>query len=386
MGKIWAAGVGAAHRPSFAAAYAAVNTIAVPRTKPKTGQSTKLSASPRTSEQVNTLAPPRATHHATRSAPPISKRLSCFASGATGLGVFATRDLLEWEVVGVDRATIWCEYSGAIAATALAAKVPSAAWLRAHRYTQQDRSSVALAKAAQALGVPVDLPTAGQDEEVHHIVNMYQYQWKQGEKNCAGLFPVLCMLNHSCDPNCAMLLEGPESTLVALRAVKAGEELTVSYLRFITAHPALRLNGAIVLGDMMGGPCKCGSALCVSTADLGFPRDVTAAMDRADINTLYAGFARTAYDGAESKGKDDVLRAILVVIAERLHAVGNDARTSLDPAVLAAMVQRAARADGVFARSGAVRLELALLLHKVAPGTRLFANLRPELLLRFAAL
>lgn len=56
-------------------------------------------------------------------------------------------------------------------------------------------------------------------------------------------------LNHSCAPNCEALLEDGRIWIVALRDIKAGEELTFNYGYDLT--------------DYKEHPCHCGAADCV---------------------------------------------------------------------------------------------------------------------------
>jgi SET domain-containing protein len=56
-------------------------------------------------------------------------------------------------------------------------------------------------------------------------------------------------LNHSCEPNCEAVLEEGRIWIVALRAVRAGEELTFNY--------------GYDLEDYRDHPCACGAAGCV---------------------------------------------------------------------------------------------------------------------------
>ncbi|XP_066237831.1 histone-lysine N-methyltransferase SMYD3 isoform X3 [Saccopteryx leptura] len=45
-----------------------------------------------------------------------------------------------------------------------------------------------------------------------------------------GLYPSMSLLNHSCDPNCSIVFNGPHLLLRAIQDVEAGEELTICYL------------------------------------------------------------------------------------------------------------------------------------------------------------
>uniref|UniRef100_UPI00398F7805 histone-lysine N-methyltransferase Smyd1-like isoform X2 n=1 Tax=Pristiophorus japonicus TaxID=55135 RepID=UPI00398F7805 len=48
-----------------------------------------------------------------------------------------------------------------------------------------------------------------------------------------GLFPNLCLTNHDCWPNCTVILNNGKIELRAICQIKAGEELTVSYVDFL---------------------------------------------------------------------------------------------------------------------------------------------------------
>ncbi|XP_072433194.1 histone-lysine N-methyltransferase Smyd1-like isoform X2 [Chiloscyllium punctatum] len=48
-----------------------------------------------------------------------------------------------------------------------------------------------------------------------------------------GLFPNLCLVNHDCWPNCTVILNNGKIELRAIQKIKAGEELTVSYVDFL---------------------------------------------------------------------------------------------------------------------------------------------------------
>ncbi|KAM9817541.1 histone-lysine N-methyltransferase SMYD3 [Neosynchiropus ocellatus] len=45
-----------------------------------------------------------------------------------------------------------------------------------------------------------------------------------------GLYPSFSLLNHDCRPNCVLMFEGPRAQLRAVRDVRPGEELTISYI------------------------------------------------------------------------------------------------------------------------------------------------------------
>lgn len=45
-----------------------------------------------------------------------------------------------------------------------------------------------------------------------------------------GLYPSLSLLNHECSPNCVMVFEGTKLHLRAVKDIKVGDELTISYI------------------------------------------------------------------------------------------------------------------------------------------------------------
>lgn len=45
-----------------------------------------------------------------------------------------------------------------------------------------------------------------------------------------GLYPSLSLLNHDCGPNCVMVFEGTKLQLRAVRDIKPGDEITISYV------------------------------------------------------------------------------------------------------------------------------------------------------------
>ena len=55
-------------------------------------------------------------------------------------------------------------------------------------------------------------------------------------------------INHSCDPNCEVLMTSRTIWIVALRDIKTGEELTFNY--------------GYELDDEMAQPCTCGAKHC----------------------------------------------------------------------------------------------------------------------------
>jgi SET domain len=71
-------------------------------------------------------------------------------------------------------------------------------------------------------------------------------------------------MNHSCDPNVMVILTPSQGAgLLALKPIKAGDELTVSYRPYIQGSWHRHLN-AYSLYDLFNGTlCRCGSSLCI---------------------------------------------------------------------------------------------------------------------------
>ena len=65
-------------------------------------------------------------------------------------------------------------------------------------------------------------------------------------------------MNHSCDPNCAVLVEQPDYPVVALRDIKPGDEITIDY-SVTSTSPSDGLFD-----------CLCGSPNCRGKAGGGF--------------------------------------------------------------------------------------------------------------------
>lgn len=72
-----------------------------------------------------------------------------------------------------------------------------------------------------------------------------------------GLYPSVSLLNHSCDPNCSIVFNGPLLLLRAVRDVQAGEELTISYLDLLMTSAERRQQ----LRDQYCFDCDCARCL-----------------------------------------------------------------------------------------------------------------------------
>jgi hypothetical protein len=106
------------------------------------------------------------------------------------------------------------------------------------------------------------------------VAFLYEYsvtKLEQGKRgNSIGLYQYLCMINHSCKPKTMWVMgdapdakDRPVCHLLALRPIKAGEELTVSY----QAHMGIdsyRAGSSFVLLDLFNGNlCRCGTDVCL---------------------------------------------------------------------------------------------------------------------------
>lgn len=333
-------------------------------------------------------------------------------SGHAGTGVYALRDLGEWELVGVDRAAACCKYDGSNGENALAERIllihpiDPMGWLRSLHFTQSVPANYAKLRAAATGDIPPEL------RPIADCIGLYQYNWRQrhadGEQtNQTGIFPTLCLLNHSCDPNCAISLDSSESGLVALRRIGKGEELTVSYQRFLTAHPVLRRVMAPLNKIMFGGPCLCSSKFCIGTADL-FGSDIKG-LDAAESRSVYNAIKKGAgprFEAAVKSGNTkeietsgSFLAAMIIVLAQKINIEydlteikkGWAKEAPLIRKTIESLVNGGANggASPLLLSSPSVRWELALLHHLLAFGAidapPLYAGLPQQIADRFAA-
>ncbi len=79
-----------------------------------------------------------------------------------------------------------------------------------------------------------------------------------------ALYPRLSLINHHCNPNCVLILNTPErGSIVALRPIQKGEELTISY-RGMLVVDSYRYNSRASLADLlMGSKCWCKHSRCI---------------------------------------------------------------------------------------------------------------------------
>ncbi|KAJ8599610.1 hypothetical protein CTAYLR_004678 [Chrysophaeum taylorii] len=101
----------------------------------------------------------------------------------------------------------------------------------------RDLVATAAALLSEATGRPVT------PDDISRVVGMFEQNNVGVRKECDGFPPLegtalyarCCSANHSCDPNCDILYEGPpfvplEARLVANRDIEGGDELTISYV------------------------------------------------------------------------------------------------------------------------------------------------------------
>lgn len=77
----------------------------------------------------------------------------------------------------------------------------------------------------------------------------------------AGVYPVLCLVNHSCDPNCVPVrsLKFLKTSVIAVKPLKKGEEVTFSYApHFSLMEPSER---RAFLFDRYNFVCRCEACL-----------------------------------------------------------------------------------------------------------------------------
>eukprot|EP01126_Amoeba_proteus_P002326 TRINITY_DN1072_c0_g2_i14.p1 TRINITY_DN1072_c0_g2~~TRINITY_DN1072_c0_g2_i14.p1 ORF type:complete len:269 (-),score=39.22 TRINITY_DN1072_c0_g2_i14:397-1203(-) len=65
--------------------------------------------------------------------------------------------------------------------------------------------------------------------------NNYNIYDSSMETVAIGLYPILSLINHSCDPNSVPIFEGRSVKLVCIRPIQPGDEITISYIE--TAAP-----------------------------------------------------------------------------------------------------------------------------------------------------
>jgi hypothetical protein len=68
-----------------------------------------------------------------------------------------------------------------------------------------------------------------------------------------GTFPIASLLNHSCYPNCIVIFKKSEISVIALRDIPKGDELTIAYIDPITNYAARQKD----LRERYYFECKC---------------------------------------------------------------------------------------------------------------------------------
>lgn len=192
-----------------------------------------------------------------------------------GTEAFTPNDVKAYTMVGVDPAVLSCPFSVrstmALAEHCLTVHTDDpVGWLQKQQFTNEAKSLRVLGvsaadidRASKATGKAKEMV-----ERVCRITNLYQYDWlDKAQERHVGLFPVISILNHSCDPNCIFMSGSSELALLSLRPIKAGEALTVSYNRHATANRWHKQLARAQLFLMFDGLCRCGSPLCVHASD-----------------------------------------------------------------------------------------------------------------------
>ena len=87
-------------------------------------------------------------------------------------------------------------------------------------------------------------PDSGKDTEaigsmiLHNVLNIssngieineYVFKAKQPKTLGLGLFPVVSLLNHSCDPSCELVFYGNSCAVYSLKELKSGKEISIDY-------------------------------------------------------------------------------------------------------------------------------------------------------------
>lgn len=177
---------------------------------------------------------------------------------------------------GEDRMAEMVAFSNAFRALDITQKAAVLA-LHAGSYTIKDPNSEARDAKSDAelidfLGFGgVDLP---RDEWVNvckaiRVFHTCCFFISRAKEPMEGLFPTLSRINHSCEPNCEAMdwVAGgtPQVDLIALRPIKPGEELTVSYIGASNCKPKADRQAALADIPLYLTSCLC--ALCSRTED-----------------------------------------------------------------------------------------------------------------------
>jgi SET domain-containing protein len=120
-----------------------------------------------------------------------------------------------------------------------------------------------------------DVPSPLRPEEDHYIqIGRSLYLGPSGEMDD--------LVNHSCDPNCWVRIQGIRAVLVALRPIAPGEEITYDYATTSTEEPQ---NWTLT--------CLCGSPQCRGKVT-GFPYTSVAVQDAYLAKKIIPGYVAEA--------------------------------------------------------------------------------------------
>lgn len=72
-----------------------------------------------------------------------------------------------------------------------------------------------------------------------------------------GLYQILAFINHSCEPNCVAVFNGPTCQIRSIRNVEKGEELCISYTELMRPHTIRQKE----LQEQYYFDCACSSCL-----------------------------------------------------------------------------------------------------------------------------
>ncbi|XP_054516992.1 histone-lysine N-methyltransferase SMYD3 isoform X7 [Pan troglodytes] len=92
-----------------------------------------------------------------------------------------------------------------------------------------------------------------EEEEEKVICNSFTICNAEMQEVGVGLYPSISLLNHSCDPNCSIVFNGPHLLLRAVRDIEVGEELTICYLDMLMTSEERRKQ----LRDQYCFECDC---------------------------------------------------------------------------------------------------------------------------------
>jgi hypothetical protein len=104
-------------------------------------------------------------------------------------------------------------------------------------------------------------------ERVYRVVGCYLYECRHyvrfyNPSIGGAMYYYASLINHSCDPNCVIMPTPKQATVISLRPIKAGEEVTVSYFPAHTLPQMINISKMYAAGQFNSG-CLCRSANCL---------------------------------------------------------------------------------------------------------------------------